>query len=161
MQTDVTTNATSLNNKVNSLKAQYILIRRDEQTRTGNPTEDPLQYPVYWDAMVTAFGDAKGLGEIEFGSEDPSDTLVESSLDDCETFAANDTKRMLVVQAEVDRQRKKRLTSNGKNNSINVGLEALGTTLAKGLVDAAANEIQEKSALVQDKLMEFLQARLG
>ena len=46
-------------------------------------------------------------------------------------------------------------------DAINVGLEALGTTLAKGLVDAAANEIQEKSALVQDKLMKFLQARLG
>ena len=133
-------NVTSLKNKLNSLRTQYTTIRKEEQERTGNSTEDPISYPEYWAEMVTFFGDKKGLGDIEFGSEEPclgSSANNTEEIIDAEEDEVVTKKRKLEIQSEIERQRNSRNTTPKKNN-LNDGLAALGSTLAKGLVDAAA-----------------------
>jgi hypothetical protein len=202
-------NSVTLKNKIGTLRTQYVAIRKEEQQRTGNPTDDPIQYPEYWDEMVTAFGDMNGLGDVEFGAENPNESHSPSDSYSTTSSQAQSSdenteslKRKLEIQSEIDRQRKLRQQGKGKPN-LNAGLEALGTTLAKGLVDAAAlsygnsnmgnlgdvvelltktkdslernnqiqekiqvnlenaNVIQEKSALVQEKLLSFLESKMN
>ena len=104
-------NVLSLKNKLNSLIQKYNEIRKQESLRTGNATEDPIDYPVYWSEMVSVFGDKTGIGNIEYGSESPSNihaSIARSSEE--ETKSSDDEgsalKRKLEVQAVIDLQRK-------------------------------------------------------
>ncbi|ETV71329.1 hypothetical protein H257_13456 [Aphanomyces astaci] len=85
--------------------------------------------------MVVAFGDMRGVGDIEFGDED--------------TFQGPDDemryeKRKAVE--DLENQRQKRTRAKAK---ICAGLVSLGDSLAKGLIDAAAF-VQLPTRVLQD-----------
>ena len=201
----------SLKNKIDSLRREFVKIRLLEKNETGNRTELGLiAYPEYWDDLNSIYGDMEGLGLIEFGAEDPNADTQDNSLnssigedpdfnhDDAvapdlnaattstPTKEDSDSKRKLDIQAEIDRQRKKRKES--KQGNLGPSLVEMGTTLAQGLVNAAqlsarphkdnddlgamvkvmqeTNDILkatksslEQGSLVQAKLLELLESK--
>ncbi|KAG9403667.1 hypothetical protein AC1031_005158 [Aphanomyces cochlioides] len=169
----------SLKNKLQSLKKEYISLVSESQ-RTGNDTSTPVHLPTYWDELVTPFGDKGGLGDIEFGSEDTNeaDTNVADEASESDEFSDdNSLKRKLDEQFEVDNQRKQRKRNKMKKTSVAEGLASLGSTLAKGLVEAAsiqrspgdaqllefmrdAKASMDQNRVVQEKLLKLLQDKL-
>ncbi|RHY62096.1 hypothetical protein DYB38_006783 [Aphanomyces astaci] len=113
---------TSLKNKEYDIRAKYKAIRIKEAA-TGNDSDIPIDYPVYWDDMVAAFGDMRGLGDVEFGDDVPFPTENSGQAD----------KRKAVDDLESQRQKRSK-----SKVDIGAGLVSLGDALAKGLVDAAA-----------------------
>ncbi|CAK4703399.1 unnamed protein product, partial [Aphanomyces euteiches] len=70
-----------------------------------------------------AYGDMRGLGEIEYGQEDPNEVGNDENSD----------KRKAVDELQAQRQQR------GKPKyDVGAGLVALGDSLAKGMTDAAA-----------------------
>ncbi|RLO06407.1 hypothetical protein DYB28_008967 [Aphanomyces astaci] len=126
--------------KVYALKLQYNNIKKCVEA-TGNDTENPIEYPSYWEHLVTAFGDMKGIGHLEFGTEIPSSVWDVNNGSGVEDGDGNlhvddaERKRKRIVAGEVDRQRQ--LRKHGKTD-VGAGLVvSLGAALAQGMVDAA------------------------
>ncbi|KAG9400727.1 hypothetical protein AC1031_010166 [Aphanomyces cochlioides] len=135
----------SLKNKYYSVKAEYSKTRFAQENETGNLTENPIDFPTYWDTLVEYLGDKSGLGHREFGSSDRSINANSSSLSgdavegipshtsDDESHVES-SKRKREVALEVQRQRKKR---KQLKVDIGAGMVQMGETLANGLIEAA------------------------
>ncbi|ETV83025.1 hypothetical protein H257_04766 [Aphanomyces astaci] len=67
---DSAVTTTSLKNEEYDFRAKYKAIRIKEAA-TGNYSEILIDYPVYWDDMVVAFGDMRGLSDVKFGDDVP------------------------------------------------------------------------------------------
>ncbi|RHX98633.1 hypothetical protein DYB36_008947 [Aphanomyces astaci] len=132
--------STSLKNKVYALKLQYNNSKKCVEA-TGNDTENPIEYPSYWEHLVTAFGDMKGIGHLEFGTEIPSSVWDVNNGSGVEDGDGNlhvddaERQRKRIVAGEVDRQRQLRKYCK---TDVGAGLVvSLGAALAQGMVDAA------------------------
>ncbi|ETV77612.1 hypothetical protein H257_08523 [Aphanomyces astaci] len=105
---------------------------------TENDTENPIEYPSYWEHLVTAFGDMKGIGHLEFGTDNPSslwDVNNSSGVEDGDGDLHVDDaerKRKRIIPGEVDRQRQ--LRKHGETD-VGAGLVSLGAALAQGMRD--------------------------
>ncbi|CAK4361025.1 unnamed protein product [Aphanomyces euteiches] len=141
----------SLKNKLQSLKKEYLAILSASK-KTGNNTSDAIKFPSYWDELVVAFGDKRGLADTEFGSEDPTD--VNEDFEPNESNDDTELKRKLNDQADVDRKRNNRKRSKLDKSSVAEGLATLGSTLAQGLVNAAS--IQRDQGTSETEMLEFM-----
>ncbi|ETV79731.1 hypothetical protein H257_06968 [Aphanomyces astaci] len=101
---------TSLKNKEYDIRAKYKAIHIKEAA-TGNDSDIPIDYPVYWDDMVAAFGDMRGLGDVEFGDDVPFPTENSGQAD----------KRKAVDDLESQRQQRSK-----SKVDIGAGLVSLG-----------------------------------
>ncbi|KAG9411870.1 hypothetical protein AC1031_017504 [Aphanomyces cochlioides] len=123
-------------------EAEYSKTRFAQENEIGNLTENPIDFPTYWDTLVEYLGDKSGLGHREFGSSDRSINANSSSLsgdavEGIPSHTSNDeshvesSKRKREAALEVQRQRKKRKVD------IGAGMVQMGETLANGLIEAA------------------------
>ncbi|KAE9007684.1 hypothetical protein PR003_g16486 [Phytophthora rubi] len=90
------------------------------ESDTGNKTNKPVVYPVYWNLLGQYIGDKSGLGSVKFGQSPHSES----------------TKRKAEVDTEIERQRKQRRKK--EKVDIGQGLVLLGNNLAKALVQRQA-----------------------
>jgi hypothetical protein len=134
------------------------------ETETGNPTENIVDLPSYWESLVEFMGDKCGLWHVEFGSSDSTqqveDDSMESTADpligtqnesDASLDASHSLRKRMVAQ-EIQRQRKLRRQSK---MDVGMGLVTMGETLAKGLVDAAT---ASKNSNVLQSVLDNLEA---
>ncbi|KAG9406290.1 hypothetical protein AC1031_002615 [Aphanomyces cochlioides] len=145
--------------------------------KTGNDTASPLQLPTYWDELVAVFGDKRGLGDVDFGSENPNELDDGYEVDDSSDDIDKTLKRKLDQQVEADKQHNQRKRSKAEKTSVAEGLATLGSTLAKGLVEAASIQRNtgdaqildfmrdvkaslDQNRIVQEQLLKLLQERL-
>lgn len=120
--------SSSPKNKYASLKREYSSIRLDERS-TGN--SKAIQYPLYWDAAVAAFGDKHGLGHHDYATRTGAQEAEgegDSDSEDAPTASRQDA-----IDAEVQRQRAKR----PKKHDIGQSLVALGDSLYRGMSEMA------------------------
>ncbi|CAK4411149.1 unnamed protein product [Aphanomyces euteiches] len=167
VQFNVATNqnvdAESLKNKLRKLRAEFVGIQRD-LLKTGNT--EPMSKPAYYDAMLTAYSDLHGLGDIEYGMErstvaDGETTEVESEQaeeeKEPEIVATRGTKKRIAeVDSEVIRQRNGRKTMQSE---ISSGLEKFGNTLGAALIQAASVKQvqQDQSTVIKDQMSKLME----
>ncbi|KAH9096347.1 hypothetical protein Ae201684P_009577 [Aphanomyces euteiches] len=155
--------AESLKNKLRKLRAEFVGIQRD-LLKTGNT--EPMSKPAYYDAMLTAYSDLHGLGDIEYGMErstvaDGETTEVESEQaeeeKEPEIVATRGTKKRIAeVDSEVIRQRNGRKTMQSE---ISSGLEKFGNTLGAALIQAASVKQvqQDQSTVIKDQMSKLME----
>ncbi|KAH9184834.1 hypothetical protein AeNC1_013193 [Aphanomyces euteiches] len=160
---NVRVDAESLKNKLRKLRAEFVGIQRD-LLKTGNT--EPMSKPAYYDAMLTAYSDLHGLGDIEYGMErsnvaDGETTEVESEQaeeeKEPEIVATRGTnKRKAEVDSEVIRQRNGRKTMQSE---ISSGLEKFGNTLGAALIQAASVKQvqQDQSTVIKDQMSKLME----
>ncbi|CAK4463725.1 unnamed protein product [Aphanomyces euteiches] len=145
---NVRVDAESLKNKLRKLRAEFGGIQP------------------YYDAMLTAYSDLHGLGDIEYGMErlnvaDGETTEVESEQaeeeKEPEIVATRGTnKRKAEVDSEVIRQRNGRKTMQSE---ISSGLEKFGNTLGAALIQAASVKQvqQDRPTVIKDQMSNLME----